>query len=49
MSSYLLYNSLIHYFGLTKEVHGAGLALTADEIDFTVDSAVITSDATVTP
>jgi hypothetical protein len=49
MSIGILYNSLIHYFASTKTVPGAGLPLTVDDINFTVDSTLITADATVTP
>jgi hypothetical protein len=49
MSIGILYNSLIYYFGLSKTVPGAGLPLTADNTNFSVDSTVLTADATVTP
>jgi hypothetical protein len=49
MSVGILYNSLIRYYGLPKTVPGAGVALTGDDTDFSVDSAIITVDATVTP
>jgi len=45
----ILYNSLIHYFGLSKTVPGAGVALTADNTNFSADSTAMTADATVTP
>jgi len=49
MSAGLLYHSLIRYYGPSITVPGAGLPLTVDDINFTVDSTTITADATVTP
>jgi hypothetical protein len=45
----ILYNSLSRYFGPPITVPGAGLPLTADNINFMADSTAITADATVTP
>lgn len=50
VSDGMLYNTVLsEYYGLSKSVPGPGVPLTADTLNYSADSTVITADATVTP